>query len=767
MKAPQKKTFRDFLTTHVPLVVPLYQRSYAWESEQIDDVIADVQRTVAHIGSEDLESEDDKDLHFFGGVVTVREDDTHSHTTVRWDVVDGQQRLATMMLAVRLLVDAYEQIQRTAANAASADESEESQRTENQAKIAAKALRNNVVFYDRLDPDAGTESFEPRLTLSEVDIDFFRSLVIDDGESTQPDKEQQSHKRLADAKKRLDKRLIRPITGRADLSEAQKFQRLRAIETALLDYSYIIHIFTTNRNEAYHLFSILNDRGRDLTDADLLRTRTLELLRDSRDIQRKASNLWEDILNHTPSSIDSFLRAYYASVTGFRAPTRGLFDNFSAAFLPPDVADSQQAKSVLNLVSTLHRSSGYFHEIAASRWPYSQPNASSWSQKRLERLISVLGRSGDIPILLAARECRDEAFFANLVDAMERLAFRYAVSRGHSGTLSEAFYKQAAKLRRDEEYSLGDLHRAVGLLVALRSTDEAFAFGLRQFLTYSPSSSKNNRRIKHALTTIDDYWTAYDRWAEVGKEKRVPSQEAPYDLDQVQIEHVYPQRPRDGQQDAKLDEFVHDLGNLAFWQGNENERASNKPYAEKSPDLRSARAHLTQEAGSYDSWTTDVVLARRQMLIDRLVWIYEFPVAAVEAARLASRGFWLAYHKLDDGTNEYQDVMGESYHYPKSIPNGSTVTAGDYIFLFSRYGDSNKIFGVGLIGEVLEDDEGYRTAYYSHYLSFDDPVEFGSLDHEPRSNKRNAINAIPLDLAESLLPEGASLESLPEIEAAG
>jgi uncharacterized protein with ParB-like and HNH nuclease domain len=78
LKAPQKKTFRDFLTTHVPLVVPLYQRSYAWESDQIDDLIADVRHTVTRLGSERSEAEDGKDLHFFGGVVTVREDDALS-----------------------------------------------------------------------------------------------------------------------------------------------------------------------------------------------------------------------------------------------------------------------------------------------------------------------------------------------------------------------------------------------------------------------------------------------------------------------------------------------------------------------------------------------------------------------------------------------------------------------------------------------------------------------------------------------------------------
>jgi uncharacterized protein with ParB-like and HNH nuclease domain len=72
-----------------------------------------------------------------------------SHTTVRWDVVDGQQRLATVMLTVRLLIDAYEQIQEAAAASQTTTEGEEAaaaQKTENQAKIAAKALRNTIVF---------------------------------------------------------------------------------------------------------------------------------------------------------------------------------------------------------------------------------------------------------------------------------------------------------------------------------------------------------------------------------------------------------------------------------------------------------------------------------------------------------------------------------------------------------------------------------------------------------------------------------------------
>ncbi len=762
MESPQKKSLRLLFDEQRPISVPRYQRAYAWESAEIEDLVLDIDRTIAR-----REVEEAADLHFLGGVVMVRVDDPTFGTTVRWEIVDGQQRLATISILIRLITAAYEAIH-DASEAEAEKSSDPDLRADlegvaGRAGVMANELREQVLLHKFRDRDHGTEWWEPRLTLSEVDRDYFRSLVDPQESALSPTAE--SHQRMRAARSRLERKLVRPILLRNDLSGQQKLERLQRLERAALDYSYVVHIYSTNRHEAYQLFSILNDRGRSLSDGDLLRTRSLELLREHETMQAGVADSWESVLRNAVNSVDAYLRAYYASHSGARAPTRSLFDKFSEAFFPVEVEDEGQARLHAERIGNIASNYEHYASIADSKWPYAEPTASSWAQKRLERLIGVLGRSGDIPILLAARETKEEAFFADLVDELERLAFRYAAVRGHSGTFSEALYHESAKLRRaPDEYDIAQLERGIGVLVATRAPEEAFKAGLRPFLTYSPTSAAVNRRIKHALTTIDDYWRAFDR-----DDRRVPNREAPYDLDQVQVEHVYPQHPQRGHELAELTDLVHDLGNLAFWQGDENRLASNKPYVDedsdnsKKPDLASAKAALTIEAGSHDAWTAETVRTRRDGLLDRLTWIYQLPEETLAAARLANRKFWVVYHELEPMSQVYSDVKGESYHFPRSIPNGTRIQEGDILLPFCSIQGENRFFGAGLAGEIEEDSEGYKVAYYSRYLDVEPHKPFSELPADPRTNTRNAINAGSVDLFRAVVGEIPNLDSLPAV----
>jgi hypothetical protein len=70
------------------LTVPLYQRAYSWTTEEVDQLWEDI------TGS--LESE-----HFMGSIVLNEEN------KLRPQVIDGQQRLTTLMILLALIRDEY------------------------------------------------------------------------------------------------------------------------------------------------------------------------------------------------------------------------------------------------------------------------------------------------------------------------------------------------------------------------------------------------------------------------------------------------------------------------------------------------------------------------------------------------------------------------------------------------------------------------------------------------------------------------------------
>jgi hypothetical protein len=62
------------------------------------------------------------------------------------------------------------------------------------------------------------------------------------------------------------------------LSTSKKLECLLQLQRCVTDDCYVIHTISTDRDESYKLFDVLNDRGKTLSDGDKLRSYTLELL---------------------------------------------------------------------------------------------------------------------------------------------------------------------------------------------------------------------------------------------------------------------------------------------------------------------------------------------------------------------------------------------------------------------------------------------------------------------------------------------------------
>jgi len=81
---PTNQTFQELISNGIKYQVPRFQRDYAWDSEQWEDLWSDIQ-TIA-----------DEQYHYMGYIVLQRK----SHHD--FEVIDGQQRLITLSLARRM-----------------------------------------------------------------------------------------------------------------------------------------------------------------------------------------------------------------------------------------------------------------------------------------------------------------------------------------------------------------------------------------------------------------------------------------------------------------------------------------------------------------------------------------------------------------------------------------------------------------------------------------------------------------------------------------
>ena len=190
--------------------VPQYQRPYAWQEDQWEDLLDDVESLMT---GQEL---------FLGSVVVIPKD-KHRAGINYFEVVDGQQRLATLLIWFSAIRDS--EIERG-----------------NQS--FAEYIDTTFLFIKEFVGDAWKSI--PKLTLGEPDNDTFLKI------------------------------LNRQNVNQKDLIfECYNFFRKKASKSdllnILLDRIFVIHINAMDNFNAFRLFETLNDRGLELSAVDLIK----------------------------------------------------------------------------------------------------------------------------------------------------------------------------------------------------------------------------------------------------------------------------------------------------------------------------------------------------------------------------------------------------------------------------------------------------------------------------------------------------------------
>ena len=93
MKATESKLL-EFLKRSPQFVIPIYQRAYSWTERECEQLWNDIIRT----GKEESIS-----AHFMGSIVYIEQGLYHVSRQSPLLVIDGQQRLTTVMLILEVL----------------------------------------------------------------------------------------------------------------------------------------------------------------------------------------------------------------------------------------------------------------------------------------------------------------------------------------------------------------------------------------------------------------------------------------------------------------------------------------------------------------------------------------------------------------------------------------------------------------------------------------------------------------------------------------
>lgn len=347
---------------------------------------------------------------------------------------------------------------------------------------------------------------------------------------------------------------------------------------------------------------MLNDRGAGLTEGDLLKSKTLEVLERHFSVRQEAlQSAWDGILEDDPKQVETFLRYYYASVCGRRVGRTTLYDEFLKQFFPSivnkdDIVDETEAISLCDKVSDLFEEMRIYRKIVSGDWPYqaSQP-VTEWDRRRLFVLINYLNFDIVYPLLMAAAKLEQKKF-AELTYMLEKFMFRHksVCNLGHQ-KLSELFMKEAVKIRENPtEYRVSSLRAQLRGIIASECTDEVFKVGLAN-MRYRPTGG--NKQLKYLFSVLTEHISWFEQGAS-GHPKPEKSNIINYDT--ITIEHISPQSPS-GTSIFTGDD-IHKLKNLTLLTPPENDLAANKDYAAKKPIYVNSTYKLNTFFESIDTW---------------------------------------------------------------------------------------------------------------------------------------------------------------------
>src|SRR5574344_821678 len=99
----QEKTLIEFLRDKQQFTIPIYQRTYSWTSMQCLKLWEDIQ---------EIANNSDVEYHFMGSIVRIKRKLDTSEISQQI-IIDGQQRITTLLLLISALIQATESKERS------------------------------------------------------------------------------------------------------------------------------------------------------------------------------------------------------------------------------------------------------------------------------------------------------------------------------------------------------------------------------------------------------------------------------------------------------------------------------------------------------------------------------------------------------------------------------------------------------------------------------------------------------------------------------
>lgn len=227
-----QKTIKElFSDKKSDFLIPDYQRPYAWEEAECQTLWDDIFSFA--FPDDNVDQFNDKDEYFLGPIVTFKNDDN------KQEIIDGQQRLTTLMLLLRAFYSKLFNMQ------------------DNNTKKTREIIESCIWKVDEFDnPDKNCLKIDSEVS-SDDDRQEFKE-ILKNGEATKDMKS-----RYADNFRFFEEKIQEFLN---EYPSYFAYLPMRVLKNCIL-----LPIEAESQDTALRIFSTLNDRGKPLSDTDIFK----------------------------------------------------------------------------------------------------------------------------------------------------------------------------------------------------------------------------------------------------------------------------------------------------------------------------------------------------------------------------------------------------------------------------------------------------------------------------------------------------------------
>lgn len=666
-------TFRDLMIQDRQFAVPLYQRHYRWKTDQQDDLwqdIAEQYRALVNGKAGDVPR------HFIGSIVAVERDADPLHDFREFRVVDGQQRVTTLSVAIAALRDV-----------AAEDDPDQFER------VNKKYLINDTEI-------KGSRRWA-RLVPGDEDAAAYWTVLTDPANVS-------GHTAIGNAYRFF----FAKINALREAGELQS----ETLATTIGDRLSLVFVTVSEGERPHKIFESINATGVSLTQSDLLRNYLFMALGERSNYVY--TQYWRPLERAVGTDgLGGLVRDDLQSVGEF--VKQGDVYRVARGLLEPKAGDLDFLE--MHVKRLAHRGSYYALFLQPSD-PQGMASALGLSKKALRHLsfLRGWGASTTYPLLLhiyaevdAGRATHAQA--ESCLEAVESFIVRRYLAAIPTNVLNRLFIA------------------TIGNLPVGEPIDRA----LRRELSRD-GRWPNDDQIRDKIATVHYYSNGRAHQQRLVLQRLESYLRAEVDLNfdsaKLSIEHIMPQTLSAGWKQELIDDgrepqevferLGHTLGNLTLtaW----NSKLSNQLFERKKEILQDSDLKLNEPLAHATKWGVNEIIARGNELAASANALWSAPIAGVVTARegfdwtrvdetvaALPSGFWTSYGDLAELAGTAAQPTANHVANDPSVKLAYRVLGSDGSVSFNfRWHDSSDQRDPMelLIGEGIEFDEQNRAS---------------------------------------------------------